>query len=303
MRIIVPASKVDVIPILCDAGADDIYVGFDDEVWSRKFGIFSEINRMSSFGKKANISSEKIPSAIKAAHNKGKKIFITLNSPAYSFAEVKTLLEIIDKYQMWKCDGFIASDIAIIEALKKRDYYIKLSTMAGAYNEMIVSFYKKMGVGDIIFPRDVSLEAMRKIVCKYPDISFEAFLMRNGCRYSDSHCLSFHDRKYGAMCSWIDNSVCDISKYGTQDFESMKEFHSNNHLFKYALLKQACGLCSIAELMDIGIRSVKIVGRAENQISIIDDIKKVRKIIDNNGKLFPEFEMYNSCLYGLNCYY
>lgn len=141
------------------------------------------------------------------------------------------------------------------------------------------------------------------LACPYPDISFEAFLMRNGCRYSDSHCLSFHDRKYGAMCSWIDNSVCDISKYGTQDFESMKEFHSNNHLFKYALLKQACGLCSIAELMDIGIRSVKIVGRAENQISIIDDIKKVRKIIDNNGKLFPEFEMYNSCLYGLNCYY
>lgn len=303
MRIIVPAANNDIIPKLCDAGADDIYVGFDDGIWSRKFGDFSEINRMSSFGKKANISSKEIPDSIKVTHDKGKKIYITLNSPAYSYAEVKTLLEIIDRYQMWQCDGFIASDLLIIEALRKRNYHIKLSTMAGVYNEMIVSFYRKIGIKDIIFPRDVSLTTMKMIVSKNPDITFEAFLMRNGCRYSDSNCLAFHDRKYGAICSWLDSGNSNLIYDNVSNHKELKEACSNNHLFKYALLKQACGLCAISELTKIGINSVKIVGRADNQEGIIEDVRNVKTVIENEGQILLESKSYKNCLYGLNCYY
>lgn len=303
MRIIVPAADLAQICKLCDAGADDIYIGFFDEMWSRKFGVFSELNRMSSFGAKANIASELVSEAIFITHSKGRKLYITLNSPAYSLAEIQTVLELIDRYQMWVCDGFIVSDISMIEALTGRGYHIKLSTMAGAYNDKIVSFYKKIGVHDIILPRDVPIDAMERIVNKHSDVNFEAFLMRNGCRYSDSNCLAFHDRKYGAICSWLDRYGGTFNhNTNTLKYEELKEAYSNNHLFKYALLKKACGLCSIPKLCDIGIKSVKIVGRADNSVSIIDDIRNVKTII-NNGKMTLTGNFFGSCLYGLNCYY
>ena len=55
------------------------------------------------------------------------------------------------------------------------------------------------------------------------------------------------------------------------------------------------GEIELSRMHDIG--GLRIV------VHTIDDIKKVRTIIDNNGRIPPEYEMYTSCLYGLNCYY
>ncbi len=84
MNIMVPLASKDDIDNLCRAGADEFYFGFRDERWDKRFGIFEEINRMSSFGSKANFHISEISETAKIIKKKGKRVYITLNSQMYS---------------------------------------------------------------------------------------------------------------------------------------------------------------------------------------------------------------------------
>ena len=45
-------------------------------------------------------------------------------------------------------------------------------------------------------------------------------------------------------------------------------------------LKQACGLCAINQLRDIGVSSVKIVGRADVSVEVAQDISMIKNCFD-----------------------
>ena len=60
MNIMVPIQNESLVNELVQAGTDEFYFGFKDSKWERRFGTFSEINRMSSFGSRANFDFNKI---------------------------------------------------------------------------------------------------------------------------------------------------------------------------------------------------------------------------------------------------
>ncbi len=313
MNIMVPISDIDMINELSEAGADEFYFGFYDYTWNRIYGNFEEINRMSSFGSKSNFDYNMIESVIKKIHSNKKKAFITFNSPSYSIEEIGLIKKYLNKIKQIGIDGIIVGDISLINLVLSYDLPVILSTMLGAYNSEIIKFYNEMGIKRIIIPRDVQIEDIEKMVKNFPNIDFEVFIMRNGCKYSDSNCMSFHSRKYGAMCSYIDNSKQHIISNCDNDFEYMKKVYENNLLFKQAFHKSACGICAIKRFLDMGIHSVKIVGRADNPNQIIRDVKLIKKniIIANKSKDNNEYlkkidfneSLLSNCLYKLNCYY
>lgn len=300
----VPLSSFDSIDKLSAAGADEFYFGFYDENWTKKYGDFEEINRMSSFGSTANFSISECHDVIEKIHSNGKKVFITLNSAMYTANQIDWLLKKIYEYQLYHADGIIVGNISMILKLKNLNIPITVSTMAGLYNSDIIEFYKKFNIKRVILPRDMKISDMELITQKYPDMEFEVFLMRNGCKYSDSNCMSYHSRTFGSMCSCMDrqSEIYEICK--NISVSDKKEIYANNQLFTNAFHKSACGVCSIKKFKNIGISSLKIVGRAEHYSELENDIKILKNII-LLSKFNEQIQQlpYKNCLYGLNCYY
>jgi len=184
MNIMVPLSDPEMLGQLCDAGADEFYLGFYDPAWESIFGPFSEINRMSSFGSRANMEFPVLAETVHKIHAQGKKAFLTLNSGSYSFKEIQYLDHLAEKFLSISIDGLIVGNLPLLMQLRNYGVPITISTMGGAYNSAIVSFYEAIGIQRMIIPRDVSPMDLERIVKQFPKIEFEVFLMRNGCKYS-----------------------------------------------------------------------------------------------------------------------
>ncbi len=309
MKILVPLREFEQIQRYCDAGADEFYFGFDDEHWCEQFGDYQDMNRMSAMKKNANhFSSKDVPRVIEEIHKQKKTCYITLNSNIYNAQQVNYLGEFLDKLNS-KPDGVIFSDIQLLDVIKKANLKPVVSTMCASYNTDIISYYCKKGVDRIIFPREISLKEMEEFVKKYPKVDFEAFVMRDGCIFSDSNCLGVHQKNHGGICSFIRQNDC---KFHLKDSTSSIQHKKYRHfLYTDALLRNACGLCAIYELLQLEVAAGKIVGRADHTEEVEKDIKAVFKNREialecNNQqeylkKMFLPDRWKMIC--GLSCYY
>ncbi len=301
MNIMVPLARTDMLDEFCQAGADEFYFGFYDSAWNGVFGTFEEINRMSSFGSLANVGIDDLSNIVAQIQVRGKKAYVTLNSAAYSLTQLKWIDAYVEQLRSLKIDGIIVGSLELLYHLRDCGIPLTVSTMGGAYNSKVIAVYRELGVRRVILPRDIALCDMEKIVLQFPDISFEAFLMRNGCKYSDSGCMSYHARKHGSICAMLDSGSCTIDIGPTDDIQMVREAYATHTLFAHAFLKKACGLCAVDKLMEIGISSVKIVGRADDPASVCQDIRRVRALI--NYPSHSKESVSSCCLYQLNCYY
>ncbi len=299
----VPLAAADNIERFSQAGANEFYFGFDHPKWDRYFGGFEELNRMSSFGSQANFLYRELPNIINRIHQTGASAFITLNSPAYSEEQLAFLCEIAKELESFKVDGLIVGSIELCVLLKKEICTLPLtaSTMCAAYNTDILSFYHSLGIKRAILPRDLRWDDLCEIVSTFPDIDFECFILRNGCRFSDANCLSFHSRKHGSVCSYIKKLPVQYLSFTESNPETKREIHGNHFLYDRAFHASACGLCQVDAFREMGICSLKIVGRADNTDEIVQDIALLKRLIDCKGSC--HMLVRETCLYGLNCYY
>lgn len=302
MKIMVPLSAIDNVTKFRQAGADEFYFGFEHQQWSKLFGNFSELNRMSSFGAKANVPFEELETIIKQIHDVGAHAYVAINSPSYSIEEIKFLQKLVEKIQQFEPDGLITGNIEMCVNLKQWcNIPVTAGTMCAIYNTEILSFYQKLGIKRVIIPRDIQLADLKSIVTSFPDIEFECFILRNGCRFSDANCLAFHSRAFGSLCSYINALPTTRINISETTPEKHRESQSNHFLYDRVFHYSACGLCEVDTFKDLHISSLKIVGRADKPDEIIKDISLLRHLIDHDGNSHSLIR--DTCLYGLNCYY
>ena len=302
MKIMVPLSSLDNIQRFSKAGADEFYFGFECSSWTERFGGFEELNRMSSFGLHANLPYELVEMAIQQIHNVGAKVFITLNSPSYSKDELSFLQSIVQELETMSPDGLIVGSIEVCVALRECcQLPLTASTMCAIYNSDILNFYRSLGIKRVIIPRDVRLDDLQSLIKGSPDLEFECFILRNGCRFSDANCLSFHSRDHGSVCSYINKLPIQIRTKTKATPQEQREAKANNFLYDKVFHHTACGLCEVDTFRRLGVSSLKIVGRADRIEEVERDVKLLRHLIDHEGEC-RELVL-DSCLYGLNCYY
>lgn len=314
MKILAPLSSIEYIDPYIKAGADELYLGFYDEQWNTCFGEYSDINRMSGFGKRANLYSFKqAVEIIKVIKNKGGKAFVTMNANGYSKEQVSFMENnYFPLLRDTETDGIILSDINAITAAVKSELHPIASTMCAIYNSDIANVYYQSGVKRMILPRDLSLSELAGICNSFPDVQFEAFFMRNGCIFSDSYCLGMHRPECGATCTYTRYGV---NKYMHcySDFYDYLDADLNDYLYRMAFHLDACAMCALYRLNQIGIGSLKIVGRADDFKGICKDIELTRhniKIMNQSANeqeylekmIFPQ-NFPQKCRMGFSCYY
>lgn len=314
MKIMVPLNDSAYLEKYVEAGADEFYIGFQDDGWKSAFGELSDMNRMSGFEEKANQTElEHIMFLIMSIKSYRKAVYITFNANCYSESQITYIQEnYFPKFRKIGVDGIIVSTPNLGTAVIQSGFSPIASTMCTIYNSDILLYYYNLGFRRFIFPRDITLDEIQMMTKRFPDAEFEAFFMRNGCVFSDGYCLGTHKRGIGALCSFLRSSEKIIST-DYCGFKMKHDIELNDYIYKKAFHKQACGMCALFKLQGAGITSLKIVGRADSCEEILRDIELTKRNIQIMSECYSEKEYlekmelpYNSyelCQLGFNCYY
>ena len=269
--ILVPLNDASMLERYAQAGADEFYLGFYDPAWVAAFGPFVDLNRMSGFGAQANAYSfPEVCGIVQMAKALGKRVFITFNAAAYSAAALDMARYYFASLATCGADGVILSGPELIDAAIEAGLAPVASTMCGVYNHRIAAFYQRCGVSRMIVPRDLSLEEINQISSSAPKVDFEVFLMRNGCVYSDSHCLGMHGPEHGALCGELRGAERTIRSLGSASTAA-----ENSTLHCRSFHRHACGLCALWDFEQMGIAAYKVVGRSDQSDAILEDISTI----------------------------
>lgn len=267
---------------------------------------------MSSFRQSANLDGIQAISQL-VANAQGHDVFITLNAGLYSATQIDFLKDVLIQLKDIHVSGVILGDPHLAPIVRKVGLKAVASTIVGIYNEDIARYCVDQGFQRLILPRDLTLEEIREITFAVPDMEYECFLMRNGCRYSDSNCLARHSDQYGALCSFLDRAKPIYCGEAETSFVVHDEAVFNHIVFSQAFHKSACGVCAIWDLLQMGICAGKVVGRADGLDEILEDTILLshnimaasrcqsRKEYLENLKFPRRYD--NMCYQGCNCYY
>ena len=283
MNILAPLSNCELTNRFINAGATEFYLGFHDKKWTKKFGIYADINRMSGFGTYANSTSIlELEKTINYVHACEGKIYITLNANAYNPSQINYIKE---NYLpiIKNADGVIVSSSSMAKLMLSWNIEPVASTMCGIYNEDIAMEYYKIGVKRMILPRDLSLSEISAIIKKFPQCRFEVFFMRNGCILSDGYCLGMHRPECGATCAMLRGKK-EMLLSNMYNFREKHDTIVNSSVYRNMFFMHACGLCALYRLKKCGVHSLKIVGRADDILSLENDIR----LTDSNMKIASE---------------
>lgn len=314
MKILVPLNRREDILPFREAGADELYLGFYDDAWEEKFGIYADINRMSGFGENANrYSFAELCGIIKEIRAANMDAFVTMNANVY---HSEALLWIERHYLPALAEagakGVIVSTEQIAGIAVKYGLQAVASTMLGLYNSDIIRYYKSLGITRMIVPRDLSLQEIASIHENNPDVELEAFFMRNGCVFSDSYCLGVHRKACSSTCISLKELAKEIFS-DSDDFYVRHEIELNDMLYNNYFHYESCGMCALYRMHQAGVASLKIVGRADTPHSVADDIRLTKENLEIMASCSDEKEYldrtifprnsYTQCKLGLSCYY
>jgi putative protease len=171
-----PAGNLDSLKRAIGAGADAVYIGFQSETNLRNFpGL--------------NFSHEDALKGVQYAHEKEKEVYITINTYPQD-SQLQRCFEAVDIASSIKADAIIATDIAVMDFIRKKYPYlnIHLSVQAGVSNSKSINFYKeKFGISCVILPRFLNLDEIKRIR-EYTDIELEVFVFGSLCANHEGRC-------------------------------------------------------------------------------------------------------------------
>lgn len=313
MKILVPLNNREHINDYIEAGAGEFYIGFYDEKWEKHFGEYNDLNRMSGFKKEANpYTYEEVLEIIKDIRQRQKSIYITFNSSIYNKEQLDMLEDYMRGFKEAEVDGVIVSSPELVEKSVKVGLPTVVSTIGGVYNHDIALYYKDLGVSRIILPRDLSTDEIGQIIKQVPDMEYEIFMMRNGCRFSDANCLGFHRSEMSSVCSFVGSMSREVM-LKEDKFQTRHDAEINDMIYTNSFHQNACGLCSLYRFIQMGIAAGKIVGRSDEWQYVCRDVELVAKNIEVAKNCSSEEEYLDKmifphnraqmCKLGLSCYY
>lgn len=246
MKIVAPAGDIERFYAAIKSGADEIYMGL------KGFGARRNAE---------NFTVEEIKEAIDYAHERGSRVFLTLNTLMKN-VEIEFLYTNFKKLYEHGLDAVIIQDLGYFRFLKENfpniDYHG--STQMTVANHVEANYLKEIGFKRVVLPREMSFEEIKKIKEK-TDIELEVFV-------SGALCVSYSGNCY--MSSFIGGRS---GNRGMCAQPCRKEYTTSTR--KGYLLSpkdQLMKLEEINKLKEIGIDSIKIEGRMKQSNYIYEAV-------------------------------
>jgi U32 family peptidase len=269
IELLAPAGDLERLKIAITYGADAVYIG-------------GEFLGMRAAAK--NFSKEDMAEGVKFAHERGKKVFVTVNVIPHN-EDFEGIEEYLLGLEEVGIDAVIVSDPGVLSVVKEviPNMEIHLSTQANNTNYLSAKFWYKQGVKRVVMARELSFEEIKEIRKNTPDdMDIEAFVHGAMCMSYSGRCLisnymTGRDANRGACaqpCRWKYNLVEE-----TRPGEYFPVYEDEQGTFFFNS-KDLCMIEYIPQLVDCGITSFKIEGRMKTAYYVATVIRAYRAAID-----------------------
>ena len=269
-ELLIPAGSLEVLKTAVIYGADAVYIG--GEVFSLR-------------ARSRNFSPEDMKEGIAFAHERGVKVYVTVNILAHN-EDLEPVRAYLHELKEIGPDALIISDPAVFtmarEILPETDIHI--STQANNTNYGTYLFWHSLGAKRVVSARELSLEELKEIRAHIPeDMEIETFVHGAMCISYSGRCLlsnflTGRDANQGACthpCRWK-YAVVEETRPG--EYFPVYENERGTFIFNS---KDLCMIDHIPELVEAGIDSFKVEGRMKTALYVAVVARTYRQAIDD----------------------
>ncbi len=173
-----PAGNFEKMKAAFLYGADAVYLA------AKRFGMRAAAD---------NFTLEELSEAAKYAHERGKKVYLTLNTlpREYEYEELADFIRELAALPH-KIDAAIVADAGVFALLQELypELELHISTQAGIVSSADCNFWYKLGAKRVVLAREVSLEEIKQIRKNIPDdMEIEVFVHGSMCVSFSGRCL------------------------------------------------------------------------------------------------------------------
>ena len=293
MELVCPAGSLPALKAAVDHGADCVYLGFRDATNARNFAGL-------------NFDEAAINTGIRYAHERGRKVLLALNTYPQA-SSPKLWCDAVDRAAHSGVDAVILADPGLMAYASRvhPSLRLHLSVQGSATNYEAINFYHEhFGIARAVLPRVLSLTQVEQLVGKTP-VEIEVFGFGSLCVMVEGRC---------ALSSYVTgeapntHGVCSPPKAVRWEETALgRESRLNGVLIdRYAPGENAGYLCKgrfdvgedsnyyaieeptslntlelLPQLMQMGVRAVKIEGRQRSPAYVAQVTKVWREAIDS----------------------
>ena len=252
-ELLAPAGDMERLKLAVLYGADAVYLAGTD------FG-------MRAFA--GNFSPEELPQAVDFAHRHGVRVHCTINTMPRN-DEIARLPEHLERLNDAGVDALIVADLGAFTLAGKYAPRCQrhVSTQASISNYETARAWYDLGASRVILAREVGLEEIRTIREKTPaDLEIEALVHGAMCVSYSGRCLlsnymTGRDSSRGACAQPCRYQYALMEEKRPGEYFPVEEDAKGTYILNS---RDMCMIDHLADLMDAGLDSLKIEGRAKS---------------------------------------
>lgn len=293
-EILAPAGNFEKMKAAIAFGADAVYLA------GNTFGMRSAAG---------NFTDGEITEAVKYAHERGVKVYITVNTMPRT-SEYKRLKEYLKFLGESGADALIISDLGVFMLAKETvpGMPLHVSTQASVVSAATCNEWYKLGAERVILARELSLSEIKEIRANTPkELEIEAFVHGSMCVAYSGRCLLSNylvgrDANRGACaqpCRWeykLYGNSCLIGEIEEvkREGERFTVIEDAGESYTFSS-RDLCMIEHIPELMESGLSCLKIEGRMKSACYAATVTNAYRMAVDSyfqspeNYKFNPEW--------------
>ena len=259
VQLLAPAGSLEALIAAIDSGADAVYFG------TKQFNA-----RI----KAKNFMDKDLQDGIDYCHAHGARAFITLNTILFD-TELEAADKTISLVYCMGADALIVQDLAAAQIAKvvAPELRVHASTQMTIHNSLGARAALKLGFKRINLARELSLEQIRAIHSKVPEIELETFVHGSMCVSYSGLCLISQDRAKRSGNRGVCSQFCRLPL----GLEVNEKTSRNGYLLN---MKDLNSLELLEEIISAGVSALKIEGRMKNSHYVGKVVSAYRRALD-----------------------
>lgn len=265
---------------------------FEKLVSAVRFGcdaVYLSGENFSLRAKSSNFKDDELEKALAYLHQNGKKGYVTVNIYARN-DDFRHLPEYIEYLDTISADGIIISDLGVLKLARELNVKtpVHISTQANTTNYMTVKFYEDLGAKRVILARELS-EKEVEFIAGNTSVELEIFVHGAMCISHSGRCvlsnyMTGRDANRGECthpCRW---NYYLVEETRPGEYMKIEEDERGSYIYNS---KDLCLIDYLKNIIDMGVKSLKIEGRMKSSmyVSVVTGVyrKAIDEILSSDG--------------------
>jgi putative protease len=260
-ELLAPAGSLDAVRAALANGADAVYLGAE---------------RFNARDEGAQLTLVEVEEACRLAHERGRRIYLTLNillKPSELSDALLFLGEAIDR----GVDAAIVQDIGLIRLIQRvyPDFEIHGSTQMTVHDASGARVMKELGIDRVVLARENTLDDIRVIRSAVPELGLETFIHGALCISYSGQCFM------SGMISERSANRGSCAQSCRKDYV-LTDVEKNEELDRGFLIsaKDLAAAEHLADIADAGVGCLKVEGRKKRPEYVATVTKGYRTFLD-----------------------